>query len=184
MHPDEWSTHLLWEKLIVASMKVERICHRGLSTRNSDEVRVGVDPDQMHSDNNLMTIVTRPLGDDPMAWGLDASIPRGLPATIRGLDDSMACGRSDGATARVKNLAESQLQDTARWFNGCGKSDGATIRAEVLAATRWLNGLKTINSMSYDQRPPHRLEDLMMTQWLDVTMMNCQRKLRCREEDK
>ena len=59
---------------------------------------MGVDTVQMYSDNILMVRVVRLL-DDLMAKQLNVSMPRGLPATIQGLDDLMACGRSDGATA-------------------------------------------------------------------------------------
>ena len=33
--------------------------------RNSDEVKVGVDADQLYSDNNSMTLIVRSLKDDP-----------------------------------------------------------------------------------------------------------------------
>ena len=48
---------------------VESIRHRGLSTRDSDGLRmdINVDTNQMHSDNNSMTRVTQPFDDDPMA---------------------------------------------------------------------------------------------------------------------
>ena len=38
-----------------------------ISTRHSDGIRVGVDTDQKHSDNNSMTKVARPLDDNPKA---------------------------------------------------------------------------------------------------------------------
>ena len=126
------------------------------STRHSDRIRVGVDTDRLHSDNNSITRVTT-------TWrrseGATATIAtrypyiRDSPATTRGLDDLMACGRSDGAT----------------------------IRAEAFVATPRLDDsmAQTINAMSYDQKSPHRLKDLMM-QWWDVTMTRWKRKLRCR----
>ena len=36
-----------------------------------------------------------------MADRLDAPMPQGLTATTQGLDESMACGRSDGATIQA-----------------------------------------------------------------------------------
>ena len=63
--------------------------------------------------------MTQWLADDPMAHRLDVPMPRGLPATTQGLDDSMACGRSDGATIRADVLD--------------------TIRPEVSASARRLD---------------------------------------------
>ena len=123
MDPDEWSTCLLWVKLIVPLDNVESIRHRDLSTRYSDGLRMdmNVDTDRLHSDNS-MTRVVRPLDDDPKAqqlqWRLDASMPRAPPSTTRGLDDSMACGRSDGATTRCPTTRDLRSDSRTRWFNG------------------------------------------------------------------
>ena len=58
-HPDKWSARLR-ERLIL-----NWCAHlSSISMRHSDGIRVGVDTDQMHSDNNSMTRVARPLNDD------------------------------------------------------------------------------------------------------------------------
>ena len=56
-----------------------------------------------------MTRVAQPLNDDRMIHRLDNSMPRGLLATTQGLDNSMACGQTDGATARAKVFAEDSM---------------------------------------------------------------------------
>ena len=63
-------------------------------------------------------------------------MPRGLPATTRGLDDSMACRRADDATIRAEVSAAARVLD---YSMACGRSDGATIRAEVSASARGLD---------------------------------------------
>ena len=57
-----------------------------------------------HSDNDLMTSVAQPLDNNQIAYQLDILIPQGLLAITQGLDDSIVCGQSDGATIRVDVL--------------------------------------------------------------------------------
>ena len=56
-----------------------------------------------------MTRVAQPLDDDWMTHQLDDSMPRGLPATTQGLEDLMACGQTNGATAPAEVLVEDSM---------------------------------------------------------------------------
>ena len=51
-----------------------------------------------------MTRVARPLNRNLMAYRLDAPMPQGFTATTQGLDESMAYGRSNGATIQADVL--------------------------------------------------------------------------------
>ena len=150
MHPDEWSTRLLWEKLVVAPMMVERIRHRGLSTRNSDEVRVGVDTDRLHSSDNSITNSTT------IRWHWSAATTRWRwwhdhSKTIRDTE-LIVRPQINNSTATIRG---SRSNSRTWWFNG-------------LRTIRWRN-----DSMPYDQRSPQRLEDFMI-QWLaDDSMAWC-----------
>ena len=83
-----------------------------LSMKNSDKARVGVDTDNLlalvHSDNNSVTRVARLLDNNWMTHQLDDSMPQDPLATTQGLDESMVCGQSIGATTRAQVLAETQ----------------------------------------------------------------------------
>ena len=86
---------------------VESIRHRGLSTRDSDGLRMdmNVETDQMHSDSNSMTRVARPLDDDSMARRYEQRFSQRLEALmtqwlrmIRWRDDTSRGSRSDSMT--------------------------------------------------------------------------------------
>ena len=86
----------LWEKL------TDDGCMHLSSTRYSDEIRFGTDT--LHSDNDMMTRVAQPFNKDLMAHWLDTPMLQSLNATTQGLDESMACGRSNGVTIQADVL--------------------------------------------------------------------------------
>ena len=97
-------------KLIVPFDDVESIQHWGLLMKGSDGLRMDGHvrwhwSDTLHLDNTSMTKVVQPLDDNPMAKQFETSMLQGLSATTQGLDDSMACGRSNGATIRPEVFA-------------------------------------------------------------------------------
>ena len=131
-HPDKWSTRL-WKKL------TDNGCMHPSSTRYSDRLVYG-------RSWPTTDIHIRHQRDTPTRWGLalihcirimtrwrewhDHSTtiwwhdhyPRDFSSTTQGLDDSMACGRSDGATIRADVLDTTRglgLGSTTWWYNGC-----------------------------------------------------------------
>ena len=96
-----------------------------ISTRYSDGIRVGVDTDWLQLDDIDGTTTRRRservyLDKQRNSYD-DDSMPLcpGAPATTRGLDDSMACGRSDGVMTRCPTTKKfpQHLEDLMiQWF--------------------------------------------------------------------
>ena len=80
--------------------------------------------------------MVQPLDKDLMANQFDAPIPRGLTATTHNLDESMAYGRSDGATTQANVLDTIQeswhwgLDDAMDEYYDDEVSDKATMQIE------------------------------------------------------
>ena len=69
-------------------------------------MRFGIDT--LHSDNDIMTRVAQSLNSNLMAHQLKVLMLQGLTTTTEDLNDSIACGQSDGATipADVLNIIQ------------------------------------------------------------------------------